>query len=289
MTVNGRPARLGTRFEFDRTQLTEPFLKIVEEHRKLRAPSRWLWLAEYRAIWELGFSVAVAPLMLAAPRGDGHPVLVLPGFLADDMSTQVLRAYITALGYDTHGWEMGRNYGGLLRMRASLRGRVRALRQATGRKVSIVGWSLGGVYARMLALDTPQDIRSVISLGSPFSRDPDASNITNLYEFLTGEGPTPQEKRTGLVPGEFDRLAGDLPMPATSIYSRSDGVVNWRCCLLRRNERAENIEVIGASHLGLGFNAAVGWAIADRLAQDEGTFAPFRRGGPFALGYGRPR
>jgi hypothetical protein len=255
---------------------------------RMRAPSRLLWLAEYRSIYELGFSLAATPLLLTAPRGDGHPVLVLPGFLATDRSTDPLRRYLKALGYDAGGWENGRNTGGVTRMRHALRRRLAAMYEGTGRKVSIVGWSLGGIYARMLALDAPEMTRSVITLGSPFSRDPIASNVSTIYEAVSGEGRSVEEKMSKkLFAHAFDRIAGDLEVPSTSIYSKLDGVVNWRACLVRENERSENVEVLGASHVGLGVNAAVLWAVADRLAQAPDQFERFKRGGPFGLAYGR--
>jgi hypothetical protein len=251
-------------------------------HRGLRPPSKLLWLAEYRALWEFGFSLAAAPLLLSAPRGDGHPVLVLPGFLVSDISTTLLRRYLKLLGYETHGWELGRNLGGIERMRSKLRERLQQIYSTSGRKVSVVGWSLGGVYARDLALARPDAVRSVVTLGSPFSRSPHASNISDVYEFVSGEGPWHEGAH------EFDAIANDLPMPSTSIWSKVDGVVSWKSSVLKPNARTENIEVIGASHIGLGANAAVLWAVADRLAQREGSYEPFARGGPFAIAYGAP-
>ncbi len=257
-------------------------------HAQLHAPSRWLWLAEGRAVYEFGFSLMALPMLLMAPRGDGHPVLVLPGFLASDASTEPMRAYLRALGYDAYGWDLGRNMGGVVRMRTQLRRRLDHIYAKTGRKVSLIGWSLGGIYARMLALDLPRAVRSVITMGSPFSRDPNASNISAVYERVTGEGRTLEEKMARTVFAHaFDLIGGDLPMPSSSIYSKLDGIVDWRACLLRENDQAENIEVVGASHSGLGVHAAVLWAVADRLAQPEDTFSPFTPGGPFVLGYGR--
>jgi len=255
---------------------------------RFQPPSRLLWLAESRSLYELGFSLLAAPLLMSAPRGDGHPVLVLPGFMAGDLSTEGIRRYLRALGYDAYAWELGRNLGGVIRMRQGLRRRLAAIHQDTGKKVSLVGWSLGGIYARMLALEDPASVRSVITLGSPFSRDPNASNVSGLYRVVTGEGPSAEE-RLGRAPyaHAFDRIGGDIEMPSTSIYSKADGVVNWRACLLRENERTENIEVRGASHVGLGVNAAVLWATANRLAQPENSFKPFQAGGPFMLAYGR--
>ena len=124
---------------------------------------------------------------MRAPRGDGHPVLALPGFLASDLSMAPMRRYLTELGYDAHAWQMGRNIGGVSRMRAALRDRLAEIHANTGRKVSIVGWSLGGVYARDLALHAPDLVRYVVTLGSPFANDVRATNATRLYEALSGE------------------------------------------------------------------------------------------------------
>ena len=249
---------------------------------KLKAPGAAMMLAESRALFELNASLMLSPLLLSAPRGDGHPVLVLPGFLASDLSTSLLRRYIGLIGYEPHAWDLGRNFGGVYRMRQLLQDRLRFIHEASGRKVSLVGWSLGGVYARDLALKIPEAVRSVITLGSPFANDISATSIRKLYETLSGELISDAKIE------DIQGLAGDLPVPATSIFTKGDGIVHWRTCLLKENERAENIEITLASHTGLGVNAAALWAIADRLAQPEGTFKPFNRFGPFMLAYGKP-
>ncbi|MBR1091970.1 alpha/beta hydrolase [Bradyrhizobium manausense] len=248
---------------------------------RLRPPSLGLLLAEARGLFEFNASVLLSPLLLRAPRGDGHPVLALPGFLASDLSMAPMRRYLGELGYEAHAWRMGRNLGGLAQMREAVRTRLAEIHAASGRKVSLVGWSLGGVYARDLALQAPDMVRNVITLGSPFANDVRATNATALYEALSGENVEDFAELR-------EAIAGDLEVPATSIYSRTDGVVNWRTCLLRSNARAENIEVYFASHIGLGVNAAALWAVADRLAQPEGEFWPFDRAGPFAIAYAPP-
>ena len=248
---------------------------------RLRPPGLGLLLAEMRGIFELNASLMLSPLLMRAPRGDGHPVLTLPGFLASDLSMAPMRRYLKELGYDAHTWNMGRNIGGVSRMRTGLRDRLAEIYQNCGRKVSIVGWSLGGVYARDLALQAPDLVRYVVTLGSPFANDVRATNATRLYEALSGEV-------VGNDPALGSAIAGDLPVPTTSIYSRTDGIVNWRTCLLRPSGTAENIEVHLASHVGLGVNPAALWAVADRLAQPEGRFSQFDRSGPFAIAYAPP-
>jgi len=247
-----------------------------------RPPSKLLLFAEARAFAEMAFGVASAPLLLTAPRGDGHPVLVLPGFLVSDRSTEILRRFLGAVGHDARGWKLGRNLGGLNRMSGVLQDRVREVHRETGRTVSLVGWSLGGVYARYLGLSMPDSVRSVISLGSPVNEHVRANNVGRLYDRVSGESVDHHDV------GELAALAGELPVPSTSIYSRTDGVVSWQASIIRESARAENVEVFGASHMGLGANPAVLWAIADRLALPEATFAPFNRRGPFGLTYAAP-
>jgi pimeloyl-ACP methyl ester carboxylesterase len=248
---------------------------------RLRAPGLGLLLAEARGIFEFNASLLLSPLLMRAPRGDGHPVLTLPGFLASDLSMAPMRRYLRGLGYDAYAWKMGRNVGGFSRKRAALLDRLTEIHAATGRKVSLVGWSLGGVYARDLALQAPQMVRYVVTLGSPFAGDVRATNATRLYEALSGEAVQEDSALRAAI-------AGDLPVPTTSIYSRTDGIVNWRTCLVRPSDTAENIEVHLASHVGLGVNAAALWAVADRLAQTEGEFSQFDRSGPFAIAYAPP-
>jgi pimeloyl-ACP methyl ester carboxylesterase len=248
---------------------------------RLRPPSLGMILAEVRGIFEFNASLLLSPLLMRAPRGDGHPVLALPGFLASDLSMAPLRRYLSELGYDAHAWEMGRNTRGLMQMREGLRDRLAAIHATTGRKVSIIGWSLGGIYARDLALWAPEMVRSVVTLGSPFAGDVRATNATRLYEAMSGEAVEENSEMRRAI-------AGDLPVPATSFYSRADGIVNWRTCLLRSSDTAENIEVHFASHVGIGVNPAALWAIADRLAQAEGQFSQFNRSGPFAIAYAPP-
>jgi len=254
---------------------------VPAEEGRLRPPNWLLMLAEPRALFEFNSSLLLSPLLMQAPRGDGHPVLALPGFLASDLSMAPMRRYLKELGYEAHAWNMGRNLGGVYSKRKALRELLTGIYESAGRKVSVVGWSLGGVYARDLALQLPDKVRCVITLGSPFANDVTATNATRLYEMVSGEGVDD-------VPGLRAAIAGDLAVPATSIYSRTDGIVNWRTSQLRPSATAENVEVHLASHLGLGVNPAALWVVADRLAQAEGEFRHFDRSGPFAIAYAPP-
>lgn len=215
-------------------------------------------LGEFRVLLELGSIGPALPALMQAPKGDGHPVLVLPGMLADDGSTFVLRRYLKMLGYQVHPWKLGRNWGPSTEIRDGIRARFKELSERYKRRVSIVGWSLGGIYAREIAREYPSLTRQVITLGSPFGAG---------YR-IDGE-PSPELAA---------RLRPAPPVPCTAIYSKTDGVVPWEACLEIEGPQTDNIEV-DASHIGMGVNALVLWAVADRLAQPEGNWKHFDRSG----------
>ena len=242
---------------------------MAATHDRIEPPSRLLLLAEGRALWEAGATLALWPLLQLAPRGDGHAVLVLPGLVASDISTKLLRRYLQGRGYDAHGWGLGRNLGPRAGIEDGMVAKLEALHDRSGGKVSIVGWSLGGVYARLLASRHPQWVRSVVTLGSPFTGSARATNAWRIYEGLSGQSSEDPRRMRHVQPTPS--------VPTTSIFSRSDGVVAWQCSIEAAGPQAENIEVI-ASHLGLGAHPAVLYALADRLAQPEGQWKPFDRG-----------
>jgi pimeloyl-ACP methyl ester carboxylesterase len=236
-----------------------------------------------RALAGAGVLAAALPLLRQAPRGDGHPVLVLPGLMAGDASTVPLRGWLRRLGYPVYGWELGRNRGPTREVVDGLPALVDRLAARHGTAVSLVGWSLGGIYARRLALRDPARVRQVVTLGSPFG-------IVGRQHTEPGLGARTYRRFADLhsaVP-IYDGTAAThepLPVPSTSVYSRADGVVDWRACLQRTGPASENIAV-RTSHLGMGHDPAVLWVIADRLAQpadDWRPFAPPRRFGLAAL------
>ena len=245
----------------------------------VRGPGLWLQLLEVRALWEHYAALALRPAWSAAAKGDGHPVLVLPGLAAGDLTTAVLRRFLGSRGYAAYGWGQGLNLG----LRPGVLDRAHEMLEhlwlTHGRSVSLVGWSLGGLYARELAKRSPDMVRLVITLGSPFTGHPRETNAWRLYEFASGH-------RIG--PHDFHGpLRADPPAPTTSIWSVTDGVVSWWCSLETRRHLAENI-VVDSSHLGLGAHPAALYAIADRLAQPEGRWAPFHRRGWRGLVYADP-
>jgi hypothetical protein len=244
----------------------------LADRAPIRPPSRCLQLLELRAPWELGASLAIWPLLNLAPRGDGHAVLVLPGLIASDESTQLLRAFLVERGYDAHGWGLGRNLGPRDGVEQAMLDCLDRLHRRSGRKVSVVGWSLGGAFARILASKRPSAVRCVVSLGSPIAGSPKATNAWRLYEWASGQKAEATQASLRRPPAE---------VPTTSIYSRSDGIVAWQCSVDREGPCAENIEV-DASHIGMGVHPGVLYTVGNRLAQPEGAWHPFKKSAPVA-------
>jgi pimeloyl-ACP methyl ester carboxylesterase len=238
----------------------------------LRPPSRTLMFMETRAIHEFGAFLGALPLLSLAPRGDGHPVLVLPGLVASDTSTRPLRSFLKGRGYAVSGWRQGRNLGLRDGVQHAMQDLVHELSDTHGRKISLVGWSLGGLYARQLAKLMPDRVRSVITLGSPFAGNPKATNAWRVYEMASGRRADEEDRRFG------GSLAQTPPVPTTAIFSRTDGICAWQGCMEKSSATSESIEV-ESSHCGMGHHPAVVYAVADRLAQPEGAWQPFDRSG----------
>lgn len=229
----------------------------------------WFLTEPVRGVLTFSALPLAAPWLRRAPVGDGHGVLVLPGLLADDLSTGTLRAFLTRLGYQTRGWGFGRNIGPTDAVLTGMPRLLRELADETGGSVSIIGWSLGGVYARELARDHEGLVRQVITLGSPFALVDDRQS--------RADGAFRRRARQHVDPGRLpsrERMRQPVPVPSTAIYSRSDGIVDWRACVDPADATHQNIEV-RCGHLGFGVDAGTFWVIADRLAQPPGRWTPF--------------
>lgn len=233
-----------------------PLLALTEAHRVL--------------IEAVSLSL-VRGLLERAPRGDGHPVMVLPGFLGSDGYNAALRRYLTRLGYAVHGWAQGRNLGPREGVLEALRERVHYLSERYAAPVSLVGHSLGGIFARELARDAPQRVRQVISLGSPFGE----GRWTGSYPARLFSSLNPPEE----LPVVEDLLPLAPPVPTTAIYSKGDGIVNWRTarqCPLAAHALTQSIQVRG-SHCGMTLNPTIWFLLAERLSQPIDGWRPFER------------
>ena len=216
-----------------------------------------------------------SPLLYSAPRGDGHPVMVLPGFMASGRSTKVIRRYLDRLDYDTYCWDLGRNLGprAIGANGEHLIDKLHEIHEETGQKVSLVGWSLGGSMSAQLGQRVPEKVRQVITLGSPLRGRAQSTSVWRVYEAATGERVSSDKVREQMA-----ELAGPPKVPTTAVYSKADGVVPWQNCCVTESEHSENLRVYG-SHCGLGVNGPVLYLIANRLAQAEGEWKPFEREG----------
>ena len=247
----------------------------MSEKTAIAAPPPWMSVLEVRAVNERALMAAALPLLRRLPKGDGHHVIVFPGFTAGDGSTRPLRRLLRDLGYHSHGWRLGQNLGPTNEILGGLGDLLERVHRQAGTPVTLIGWSLGGIYARELARAAPHAVRQVITLGSPIQMvENDSSGAEIIWKRLRPlHSPTfTRDVRAAFRP--------HLEVPATSVYSRTDGVVNWQSSLVRKTATTENIRVLG-SHIGLGFNISAIYAIADRLAQPAGSWRSFRA--PFLL------
>ena len=210
----------------------------------------------------------------AEPVGDGHPVVVFPGLGGAPFTTSHLRRFLSDAGFTAHCWGRGVNTGpegDLDDWLAHLEADVRRWHGDSGQKVSLVGWSLGGIYARELARRAPECVRQVITLGTPFASMRGATHAEGIYKLLNGNAAQ-------LTDAVEARLRATPPVPTTSIYSKSDGVVCWRGCIEQRTPLSESVEV-GASHLGMATHPDVLRIVVERLAQPEGRWRPLHARG----------
>ena len=215
-------------------------------------------------------------LLASVPHGDGRPVLVLPGFLESDWITRRLRGFIGEIGYMAYGWANGVNTGLNRDVHDHLMGRVDEIYRRHQRRVAVIGHSLGGFYARLLGHRRTEKLAVIITTGTPFAAAGDLSAIAwharSLYKAIN------IRELEFDIPAIQNIVAEKPPIPATSIYARNDGVVDWRGCLHEAGDTlAENVEVT-AAHFAMLFNPETYCVIGDRLAQDPDKWRPFNPG-----------
>lgn len=247
--------------------------KPYTELHNVAPPHLALVALEMRAFWEFGALVPTWPALQKAPRADakvdGNSVIVFPGLSAGDLSTVPLRKYLDSLGYATEGWNQGLNLGPRPGVLETARQQITETFKQSGRKVSLIGWSLGGIYARELAKMLPEMVHCVITLGTPFAGSPKSTNAWRIYELAT--------RRNSAMEHTHYNLPAAPTVPTSSIFSRTDGVVAWQGSIqapCKVNPHTENIEIF-ASHVGMGLNPSAWWAVADRLSQKRASWKPF--------------
>ncbi|HET7008873.1 MAG TPA: alpha/beta hydrolase [Candidatus Binatia bacterium] len=229
----------------------------------LQAPSQSHLMREARGLIELPRLLLKFPSLARQPRGNGEPVLVLPGYGAGDGSTMLLKGYLRLLSYRARGWGLGRNHGAVGDSLPRLLRRLGNLSRRSRQKVTIIGWSYGGYLARELARERPDLVRLVITLGTPVVGGPKYTVAAKSYR-----------KRgidVELIAAEVEQRnrMGNLEVPVVAIYSRSDAMVAWRACIDSQTPNIEHVEV-KSTHIGFGFSADVYKVIAQRLTQLAG-------------------
>ena len=228
----------------------------------------WLVTEAGRAISELGMSVPYRSLIKHESIGDGHPVIILPGFMATGKSTSPLRKFINKIGYEAHDWGLGRNIG-KEEFYYNMLDRLEEIYSNYHQKISLVGWSLGGLYARQLAKEKPHLVRQIITLGSPFGNIKSPNHAHWMYQLVSGMNIQDVDIMF------LEDLPNPAPVPTTAIFTKEDGVVNWKLCKEEIETKIhQNIQVRG-SHLGLGVNPSVLRIIADRLQYAEENWRHF--------------
>ena len=236
---------------------TAPTFDLDRERRYgLRPPNPALRYLEARVLLELGALVANARELRSEPRGDGRKVVLMPGFLADDRSMWPLRRFLSFLGYDARGWGLGRNEGDPEELAARFIDRLDTLREE-GERLTLIGWSLGGVVARVVAMRRRDAVREVITMGTPVEGGPKYTSAGSFYARSRGIDLDAFEQHVHSLNRE------GLRVPLTVVYSRTDAIVSWRAAIDRYNPHARHVEV-ASSHVGLGFNANV-WRIIARV------------------------
>lgn len=237
----------------------------------IERPSALLSLTEaHRAVIEItSLNLSRRRLQKIAPLGDGHAVMVLPGFMGDDGYNAAMRRFLAGINYSVHGWGLGRNLGPRGGVLEGLQNRIHELCERHSGPVSLVGHSLGGIFARELAREFPDKVRQVISLGSPFGRGRMAASVP--ARLFTALNPTED------LPIDQDTIHEAPPVPTTAIYSKGDGIVNWQTTVQRSgHDRSQNIQVRG-SHCGMTLNPAIWYLVAERLAIHPDDWRPFQR------------
>jgi predicted alpha/beta hydrolase family esterase len=206
------------------------------------------------------------------PRGpigpmNGPPALVIPGFLATDRTTLALRKALARVGWRVHGWEMGWNRGATPDTIERLRERLEAIGE--NEPILLVGWSLGGLFARELARACPERVRAVVTLGSPFSGDPHQNNVWRLYEWVA--------KHTVDEP-PIAHIADKPPVPHLALWSRKDGLIAPRAARGLEHERDKAVE-LDCAHMAFGVSGRAAKAVVREIGRflEEQKVAPESR------------
>lgn len=232
-----------------------------------------------RVALEAGTSVLCKGLFKTLPEGDGHTVMTIPGFMGADGSTSMLRKFLNERGYNAVPWGMGRNASDaradsmddFMRHRAQLEGQIAQLIEeefySSGRKLTLIGWSLGGLYAVALAHRYPQYIRQVITLGTPFG-DPRGTALYSVMARMNQQSNDESEESLRRWV-DYTYSGGELQVPVLTLYSESDGIVGKGIARCEGDPRFVTNMAVMASHVGFPFNPLVFAVIANHMVAPD--------------------
>lgn len=229
---------------------------------QIRPPHPVLTMLEGRAVAETGRLLMSLPILrLQAKKGRGEAVMVLPGFMADDRSTHLLREFLKSIGYKPHPWKLGINRRPMMEYLPGLIEMIESI-TADSEKISLVGWSRGGIISREVARERPDLVEKVITIGSPVKGGVAASSIARWVQ-----------RETGLTPAQMSRLMEErykkpISVPVRALFSKTDGVVAWRACIDDTSTDVKHFEISG-SHVGMGSNVDVYRLLPRLLAEDS--------------------
>lgn len=233
-------------------------LELIDRSGVVRRPTGAELRAEIRGVLQ---RLSIRPDPAGLPRGDGSHVLVIPGFCEGDLALRRFRRWLDGLGYRSHGWGMGPNFGPTRGLFDRILSQFDAIHAASGRPIHVVGISMGGVFARVIGHARPDAVARIVTLASPF-RIPVRSSIERLYMLMQPiHGPLPD--------WVVEALKSPPPVPTTAFYTRDDGIVPWECCIDEPGPDRENIEVAGG-HIVMPSNPAVLRGLAEVLARSAG-------------------
>ena len=237
-------------------------LSELENNQEVRKPSLGKFFTEpIRAFKEKRYALDYLQKQTIPPQGDGHPILVIPGFLGDDSATYLLRAYLSKLGYTPFPWDMGYNLGNIKKINLLL-DKIHSLNHTYQRRVILIGWSLGGIYARQLAKEQPHLVEKIITLGAPFAGMELPNRAAWLFKLINNRRPVAETDKKWLVD-----IPSPAPVPTLAFYSKEDGIVPWQACMEPFPSHIhENAEVKG-SHVGLPHNIQMWKIMTDYLIE----------------------
>ncbi len=235
----------------------------TQNTEEVKAPSLKNFLLEGRIPFEWASSCLISPLISKQAEGDKRPVFVFPPLLTNDFATQYLRRFLDKQGFSTYKWCNGINLAHTDHL-PGLESKLQEIYDTHDQKVSIVGWSAGGFFARVLANKHPELVEQIITIATPFRNLKEGkTNLDFVFEAVHGK------KKTELDNDLVEWIEATPDVPITCIYSKSDGIVPWQNC--RENIKRDNIqevEVYG-SHGGLGANPSVLIYVAKILAYEH--------------------